>query len=61
MNRSSRAVGVSGDGFLAACVGNIDNDPTVDVWTVSSEDRSEPDGRTLPAGTPRNVVNDAIQ
>jgi len=42
-------------------VGNIDNDPTVDVWTVSSEDRTQPDGRSLPAGTPRNDVNDVIE
>ncbi len=57
----SLALGVNGDAFLAACVGNIDNDPTVDVWTVSSEDRSQPDGRSLPAGTPRNDVNDVIE
>ena len=48
-------VGVKGDEFVAACVGNIDNDPTLDVWTVSSVDRS------VPAGIPLNEVNDVIE
>jgi len=47
-------VGVKGDEFVAACVGNIDDDPTLDVWTVSSADRS------VPAGTPLNEVNDVM-
>ena len=51
----SYGVGVKGDEFLAACVGNIDNDPTLDVWTVSSADRS------VPAGTPKNEVNDVVE
>jgi len=45
-------VGVKEDAFVAACVGNIDDDPTLDVWTISSADRS------VPAGTPLNEVND---
>jgi type IV pilus assembly protein PilA len=51
----SFGVGVKDDAFVAACVGNIDNDPTLDVWTVSSDDR------TVPAGTPRNEVNDVVE
>ena len=51
----SFGVGVKGDAFVAACVGNIDNDRTLDVWTVSSADRS------VPAGTPRNEVNDVVE
>ena len=50
----SFGVGVRGDAFVAACVGNIDNDSTLDVWTVSSADRS------VPAGTPLNEVNDVV-
>jgi len=57
----SLSVGVSGDRFLAACVGNIDNDPTVDVWTVSSEDRLQPGGSPVPAGTPKNEVDDVTR
>ncbi|HET6983548.1 MAG TPA: DUF4190 domain-containing protein [Myxococcaceae bacterium] len=55
-------VGVSSDGFLAACVGNIDNDATLDVWTVSSKSREGgPNGTSVPAGFPRNDVNDVIE
>ena len=54
-------VSLEGDAFTAACVGNIDNDPTLDVWTVSSEDRRLPDGAVLPAGTARNDVNDVVE
>jgi type II secretory pathway pseudopilin PulG len=39
--------------ITVACAGNIDNDPTVDVWTISSVER---DG--TPAGTPLNEVDD---
>jgi len=53
-------LGVSSDRFVAACIGNIDNDPTLDVWTVSSEQRQALDGTDVPAGTPRNEVNDVI-
>lgn len=51
-------VGVSEDGFTAACVGNIDNDPTLDIWTISTEDSVDADGIPVPAGMPVNVVND---
>jgi type II secretory pathway pseudopilin PulG len=55
-------VGASSDGFLAACVGNIDNDATLDVWTISSKSREGgPDGTSVPAGFPRNDVNDVIE
>jgi hypothetical protein len=42
-------------------VGNIDNDATLDVWTVSSKPRKGADGLTVPAGSPRNDVNDVIE
>ena len=44
--------------YVAACAGNIDSDATLDVWSVSSEDRTGPKGETIPAGTPFNEVND---
>ena len=37
--------------------GNIDNDDTVDVWTISTKDRVI-DGMPVPAGTPHNHVDD---
>jgi hypothetical protein len=36
--------------FTAACVGNIDNDPEVDVWSVSTNERTGPGGQMIPAG-----------
>lgn len=53
----ANAVPGADEGVLAACVGNVDNDETLDVWTVSSVDRRGPQG-PVPAGTPLNVVND---
>jgi hypothetical protein len=44
--------------FLAACVGNIDEDRTLDVWTISGDERKGPGGETIPAGQPFNDVND---
>jgi hypothetical protein len=40
--------------FVAACVGNIDTDATLDAWEVSSE--PAPDGS--PPGMPRSVIDD---
>jgi type IV pilus assembly protein PilA len=37
--------------------GNIDGDDTIDVWSISSADRTI-DGASVPAGTPFNHVND---
>jgi len=51
----SLGIGLKDGEFLAACVGNIDQDSTLDVWTVSSADRS------VPAGTPQNDVNDVVE
>lgn len=52
-----QALGAEGKRFTAACVGNIDNDPDIDVWTISSEDRVI-DGERVPAGVPHNDVSD---
>jgi hypothetical protein len=52
-----QALGVTEKAFSAACIGNIDNDQTLDVWTISSEARVI-DGQTVPAGVPFNEQND---
>jgi type II secretory pathway pseudopilin PulG len=51
------SLGVRDGGFTAGCVGSIDNDPAVDVWTISSEDRVI-EGQRVPAGVPHNDVSD---
>jgi type IV pilus assembly protein PilA len=38
------------DEFRAACVGNIDTDPTLDIWTISSDDPS-----------PTEIQNDLLE
>jgi type IV pilus assembly protein PilA len=38
-------------------VGNIDDDATIDVWSISTKDRKIL-GESVPAGTPYNDVND---
>jgi type II secretory pathway pseudopilin PulG len=40
-----------------ACAGNLDNDGTIDVWSISSADRTIK-GEQVPAGMPYNEVND---
>jgi uncharacterized membrane protein len=54
-------LGVTGDcpdcSVTIACAGNIDNDATIDVWTVSSQPRIV-NGEQVPAGMPFNEVND---
>lgn len=40
-----------------ACVGNIDGDPGVDVWTISTKERHL-GGETIPAGQLRHDVDD---
>lgn len=55
------ALGVSGDcpqcTVTMACAGNVDGDPTIDVWSISSEPRII-NGEQVPAGVPWNEVND---
>jgi type IV pilus assembly protein PilA len=55
-------VGISGEcpecEITLACAGQIDKDGTLDVWTISSADRTLADGTTLHKGTPYNEVND---
>ena len=48
-------------GIVAVCVGTIDNDATLDVWSVSTAERRGPQGEPIPAGTPFNDVNDVSE
>ena len=57
-----REVGVHGTcpedcSFTALAIGNIDDDPTVDLWSISTRDRTI-EGTVVPAGIPFNHVND---
>jgi hypothetical protein len=44
--------------ITAACVGQIDRDDTLDVWSVSTRDRTAPDGSLIPRGELYNHVDD---
>ncbi|HEY8209556.1 MAG TPA: DUF4190 domain-containing protein [Myxococcaceae bacterium] len=44
--------------FVVVCAGNIDKDATLDVWSISSEDRTSPKGEHIPGGIPFNDVSD---
>jgi len=46
--------------FTFVCVGQLDGDDTLDVWSLSSKDRQAEDGGFIPAGTPHNHVNDVV-
>lgn len=58
-----RSLGVHGEcpdcGYTYACVSNLDNDEALDVWSVSSEDRTGADGELVPAGTVYQHSDDA--
>nr|WP_237726636.1 pilin [Corallococcus coralloides] len=45
----------------AACVGNVDNDDTLDVWSISTVNRTAANGETIDLGDPYNHVNDVRQ
>jgi type IV pilus assembly protein PilA len=57
--------GPAGASFLAAAQGNIDDDPTIDVWTIASFSRSmvacADVGANIVAGVPANDVNDVVE
>jgi type IV pilus assembly protein PilA len=46
---------------VAACIGNIDNDSTLDVWSVSTRARVAPSGEEIPALVPFNDVDDVSE
>jgi hypothetical protein len=47
--------------FVAVCAGNLDKDDTLDVWSISTADRTSPAGETILAGTPYNDVSDLTE
>jgi len=57
--------GVSGTcpecSFVAVCLGTVDNDATLDVWSISTAERTGPHGEVIPAGTPFNDLNDVSE
>lgn len=59
--RVRREVGISGQcpqcDITLACLGQLDTDPTLDVWTVSTRDRTL-EGEFVSAGQPYNEVRD---
>lgn len=46
--------------FVAACAGSVDNDPGLDVWSVSSKPR-EKNGEQILAGQPYHDLDDIMQ
>jgi type IV pilus assembly protein PilA len=52
---------VTDTGFTLACVGNIDNDSVLDVWTISSEERHGKLGEAVPSGIPYHDVDDIAE
>jgi type IV pilus assembly protein PilA len=54
------AIGLSKEccNITIVCAGNIDDDPGLDVWSVSSKDRRDRQGRASHAGWPLHEVDD---
>jgi type IV pilus assembly protein PilA len=46
--------------FIAAAAANIDDDTTVDCWSIATVDRMAPEGTPIPAGVPYNELNDVV-
>ncbi|MHB8873502.1 MAG: hypothetical protein ACYC8T_07435 [Myxococcaceae bacterium] len=46
------------DDITAVCAGNIDDDPALDIWSISTRLRLAPDGTGIPAGLPYNEISD---
>lgn len=55
-------VGIQGEcpecDITLVCAGQVDNDETLDVWSISSMAREAEDGTPIPAGVPFNHLND---
>ncbi len=43
---------------VVACIGDLDGDPTFDVWSVATFERTLPSGEKIPAAEPYNDSND---
>lgn len=58
-------VGLSGEcpdcNITMVCAGNIDQDPTLDIWSISLKDRTLTDGTPIPAGQSFQHVNDILE
>jgi hypothetical protein len=52
---------VSACDITLVCAGNIDNDDTLDVWSISTRDRTGPDGTPYAEGEPMPHVNDVVR
>ena len=59
--QADAAAAQEGCGVTMVCVGNIDSDDTLDVWSVSTIDRTSPDGVPIAAGTPFQHTNDVME
>jgi len=44
--------------ITALCMGQLDKDPTYDLWSISTEKRIAPDGAEIPEGQPYLEIND---
>ncbi|RKH22384.1 pilin [Corallococcus praedator] len=44
--------------LTAVCVGNVDNDDTLDVWSISTAERTDAKGKAIAPGEVFNHVND---
>ncbi|RYZ42839.1 MAG: pilin [Myxococcaceae bacterium] len=44
--------------LTAACVGNVDNDDTLDVWSISTAERTDAEGKTIAPGVLLQHVDD---
>jgi len=55
-------VGIQGDcpecDITLVCAGQVDNDETLDVWSISTMAREAEDGTPIPEGIPFNHIND---
>ncbi|RKH74729.1 pilin [Corallococcus aberystwythensis] len=62
LDRAGVEPGVQGEcpdcTLTAACVGNVDNDDTLDVWSISTADRTDASNQPVAAGAPLHHVND---
>ncbi len=58
----SLPLGLSGEcprcELTAACAGNLDSDGDLDVWSISTAERTGPEGELIPAGTPFHDIDD---
>jgi type IV pilus assembly protein PilA len=55
------ADGTHGPVFIGAAATNLDDDATIDCWSIATEERTAADGERIPAGVPHNEVNDLVR